>query len=67
MKPYKIFKNNSNPLQKKLRIVSELKEPKVPLRFFKMIHPPMRVELVWKIIEDRIDHQPDSSCSGQGL
>jgi len=49
MKPYKIFKNNNSSLHKKARILSELKEPKIPLRFFKMVHPPMRVELVWNI------------------
>lgn len=48
MKPYKIFKNN-NVLHKKAKILSELKETKIPLRFFKMKHPPMRVELTWKI------------------
>lgn len=66
MKPHKIFKNNSNPMRKKIRIISELKEPKIPLRFFKSNHPPMMVEFVWEkidVIEGQIDHQLDSlSC-----
>jgi hypothetical protein len=63
MKPHKIFKNNSNPLRKKTRIITELKEPKVPLRFFKMIHPPQRMEMTWGniSIEDQIVHQQNLS------
>lgn len=44
MKPYKIFKNNINPLRKKIRIVTELKEPKIPLRIFKCTCLPKRTE-----------------------
>jgi len=62
MKPHKIFKNNSNPMRHKLLIITELKEPKIPLRFFKMIHPPKMVEFIWEfkdenITLDQIDHQ----------
>jgi len=62
MKPHKIFKNNSNPMRHKLRIITELKEPKIPLRFFKMNFPPKMMEFIWEftdenIILDQTDHQ----------
>lgn len=56
MKPYKIFKSKINN-QKKIKIITELISPKIPLKFFKCSFPPKRNKLVWKTTEDRTDRQ----------
>lgn len=70
MKPYKIIKTNSNPFQKKVKIITELKEPKVPLKFFKMKHFPKRKIFVVDgclVTEDQLARQRGSSCSDPNL
>ena len=48
MKPYKIFKKLDNPFHQKIKIISELKEPNIPLRFFKCTCSPKKTEFVWE-------------------
>jgi|ETNvirnome_2_300_1030623.scaffolds.fasta_scaffold69122_2 hypothetical protein len=47
MKPYKIIKSK-NPCLKRKKLVGKLKPPKVPLRLFKNVHPPKRIEITYK-------------------
>ena len=48
MKPYKIM-TSKYPTPRRRKYRPKLKPPKVPLVFFKNVHPPRRVKFVYEI------------------
>ena len=48
MKPYKILKSKY-PVARRRRYIQKLKAPKVPLVFFRNVHPPRRVKFVYDV------------------
>jgi hypothetical protein len=59
MKPYRIIKPKEKP-RRKIKLINKLDPPKVPLYFFKNVHPPVVAEFIFR---EQSDHQPDSSDS----
>ena len=53
MKPYKIIKSK-NPCLKRKKLVGKLKEPNMPLRLFKNVHPPKRVHFYFDDVKYEI-------------
>lgn len=63
MKPYRIIKSKEKP-RRRIKLINKLDPPKIPLYFFKNVHPPVVVEFIFR---DQSDPQPDSSYSSQDL
>ena len=61
MKPYKIIQSKVS-VGPKMKLIGRLKQPKVPLVFFKNVHTPPKAEIV-KAFE--AGHLPDRSWLSQ--
>jgi hypothetical protein len=57
VKPYKILKSKF-PTPRRRKYIQKLKPPKVPLAFFRNVHPPRRVKFVY---DDPIELAEDNS------